>query len=223
MNRKTSVSVVAAALLAAPICFASPAMATEDACVPTPAVEAVFELKLHVWTGGPSETAPDTESPDWNATNGEPNGGPHSGQTPGVPYQTNPNGNGNWFVWLNVEIAPAIPAVECPPPAEEPEPTPVPDPEVPVETPEPPVNLPEVCPAVVLPEDDNIGAISLDCPVTLPKPEEPETTVGPPPVERPAKKDELPHTGSDDVVLLALAGLGLIGLGAVVYHYGRRP
>jgi LPXTG-motif cell wall-anchored protein len=228
VNRKTAIS-MASVLLVAPVYFASPASA--ETCVPTedviesvlvtPAVEALFEVKLHTWTGGPTETAPPVDSPDWNPTSGDPQGGPHAEAEVGVAYNVSngESGKGSWFLKLNVLVAPGIPAVY--------EDRLIPGTDCPIEEePEVPVDLPEECPAVIDPANENIGAISSDCPVTLPKPEEPETTVGDGGVFRPAKPrpvDELPHTGTEDTVLIALAGLGLVGLGYIAYTFGRRP
>jgi LPXTG-motif cell wall-anchored protein len=97
-----------------------------------------------------------------------------------------------------------------------------------VECPEVPVDLPEECPDVVSPENDNIGAISLDCPITLPKPDDGEigTGVSRPRTEvsdDPPSRNVLPHTGADgDDLALILGGLGLIALGGFIYVMSGR-
>jgi hypothetical protein len=78
---------IAASFIAAPL-FAGTASAAVEVCVPveasieivtpertervlvTPAVEALFEVKLHTWTGGPTETAPSWLCPAWTRCTG---------------------------------------------------------------------------------------------------------------------------------------------------------
>lgn len=209
---KTMTRTAIAAALAGPMFFASPASA--ETCVPAdayteivteaqviehPAVEAVVELVWHQYTGN-SDAAPALDDENWNPSPALPEGKPHQDREVGVPYQTNPDGNGNWFLYLNVVVTPAIdayteeipaviiehPAVVC----EEPTPEPTPVPEVVEEEPE--------------------GEVGEG--VSLPKGE----------VGKGGAEIELPATGAGETMLLTLAAVGMLGLGGIAYSIGRR-
>lgn len=105
---------------------------TEE-CVPHDAIPEILEesylaYQRYSWTGGPTDGAP-TEVPpsdNWQANTTNYEGAGHGTDPIGVPIQTGPPGNANWFFWtatkvVTQEYVPGVPAVTCPDP--EPEPT----------------------------------------------------------------------------------------------------
>lgn len=81
----------------------------EDAWTETVEHEAETERRWLVWTGGPTDGAPDPDGNGWNPSNGNPNGQPHQGHEDGVPYNVSQGnaGKGSWFMWDTVEVTPA--------------------------------------------------------------------------------------------------------------------
>lgn len=202
---RTFQKLIIVAALAAPFSVLAIDTAHAEACVPSPAVEAVPAVteagwQRYSWTGGPVEgdVAPAFPGEGW-----QPNvaGDPHKVGKAGAYFRSHGgSGKGDWF-YLEatvVVVTPEIPgkdAVVCP----DPEPTVIP-------TPDPTPTTPTTGP------DDS------DPEYTGPEITGPEGLGGGEQVIQP-----LPHTGlSDRQIVFGATGLALIIAGGVAVYASRQ-